>query len=94
MSSVIYVARTKIVQANTGIGFELDVIAATVLGGTSILGGKGTVIGSLLGALLVGLIKNGLTLQSRHVSGFMEGTVIGILIIVMVMIDIYRKKRL
>jgi ribose/xylose/arabinose/galactoside ABC-type transport system permease subunit len=94
MSSVIYVARTKIVQANTGIGFELDVIAATVLGGTSILGGKGTVIGSLLGALLVGLIKNGLTLLSRHVSGFMEGTVIGILIIVMVLIDIYRKKRL
>jgi ribose/xylose/arabinose/galactoside ABC-type transport system permease subunit len=92
MSSVIYVARTKIVQANTGVGFELDVIAATVLGGTSILGGKGTVIGSLLGALLVGLIKNGLTLMSRHVSGFMEGTVIGILIIVMVLIDIYRKK--
>jgi ribose/xylose/arabinose/galactoside ABC-type transport system permease subunit len=48
----------------------------------------------LLGALLVGLIKNGLTLLSCHVSGFMEGTVIGILIIVMVMIDIYRKKRL
>ena len=92
MSSVIYVARTKIVQANTGSGFELDVIAATVLGGTSILGGKGTVIGSLLGALLVGLIKNGLTLLSRHISGFMEGTVIGILIIVMVLIDIYRKR--
>lgn len=93
MSSVIYVARTKIVQANTGSGFELDVIAATVLGGTSILGGKGTVIGSLLGALLVGMIKNGLTLLSRHISGFMEGTVIGALIIIMVLIDVYRKKR-
>lgn len=92
MSSVIYVARTKIVQANTGSGFELDVIAATVLGGTSILGGKGSVIGSLLGALLVGMIKNGLTLLSRHISGFMEGTVIGTLIIVMVLIDIYRKR--
>lgn len=93
VSSVIYVARTKIVQANTGSGFELDVIAATVLGGTSILGGKGSVIGSLLGALLVGMIKNGLTLMSRHISGFMEGTVIGALIIVMVLIDIYRKKK-
>ncbi len=92
MSSVIYVARTKIVQANTGSGFELDVIAATVLGGTSILGGKGSVIGSLLGALLVGMIKNGLTLLSRHISGFMEGMVIGTLIIVMVLIDIYRKR--
>ncbi len=92
VSSVIYVARTKIVQANTGSGFELDVIAATVLGGTSILGGKGSVIGSLLGALLVGMIKNGLTLLSRHISGFMEGTVIGTLIIAMVLIDIYRKK--
>ena len=92
MSSVIYVARTKIVQANTGSGFELDVIAATVLGGTSILGGKGTVIGSLLGALLVGMIKNGLTLLSRHISGFMEGMVIGALIIVMVLIDVYRKR--
>lgn len=93
MSSVIYVARTKIVQANTGSGFEMDVIAATVLGGTSILGGKGSVIGSLLGALLVGIIKNGLTLLSRHISGFMEGMVVGTLIIVMVLIDIYRKKR-
>ncbi|GAK59279.1 inner-membrane translocator [Candidatus Vecturithrix granuli] len=93
MSSVIYVARTKIVQANTGSGFELDVIAATVLGGTSILGGKGSVVGSLLGALLVGMIKNGLTLMSRHISGFMEGMVVGTLIIVMVLIDIYRKKR-
>lgn len=92
MSAVIYVARTKIVQANTGSGFEMDMIAATVLGGTSILGGKGTVIGSLLGALLVGMIKNGLTLLSRQISGFMEGMVIGVLIIVMVLIDVYRKR--
>jgi ribose/xylose/arabinose/galactoside ABC-type transport system permease subunit len=72
-------------------GFELDVIAAVVLGGTSILGGRGTVIGSLLGALLVGIIKNGMILL--NVPALSEGLVIGVLIIVSVLLDLLRSKR-
>jgi ribose/xylose/arabinose/galactoside ABC-type transport system permease subunit len=83
-------ARTGIVQTNTGPGFELEVIAAVVLGGTSILGGKGTVIGSLLGAFLVGIIKNGMILL--NVPALSEGLVIGALILISVVIDVIRAR--
>jgi ribose/xylose/arabinose/galactoside ABC-type transport system permease subunit len=88
LSGLIYVARTAMVQTNSGVGFELDVIAAVVLGGTSILGGKGTIIGSFLGAALIGVIKNGMVLM--NVPALSEGLVIGILILVSVVIDIVR----
>lgn len=87
-AGLIYVARTGIVQTNTGSGFELEVIAAVMLGGTSVFGGKGTVIGSLLGAVLVGIIKNGMVLM--NVPALSEGLVIGILILISVMIDLVR----
>jgi ribose/xylose/arabinose/galactoside ABC-type transport system permease subunit len=89
-AGLVYVARTGIVQTNTGSGFELEVIAAVVLGGTSILGGRGTVIGSLLGAFLVGVIKNGMVLL--NVPALSEGLVVGTLIILSVMIDVIRTR--
>ena len=89
-AGLIYVARTGIVQTNTGSGFELEVIAAVMLGGTSVFGGKGTVIGSLLGAVLVGIIKNGMVLM--NVPALSEGLVIGILILISVMIDLVRSR--
>jgi ribose transport system permease protein len=89
-AGLVYVARTGIVQTNTGSGFELEVIAAVVLGGTSILGGRGTIIGSLLGAFLVGIIKNGMVLL--NVPALSEGLVVGVLIILSVMIDVIRAR--
>jgi ribose transport system permease protein len=89
-AGLIYVARTGIVQTNTGSGFELEVIAAVMLGGTSVFGGKGTVIGSLLGAVLVGIIKNGMVLM--NVPALSEGLVIGVLILISVMIDLVRSR--
>jgi ribose/xylose/arabinose/galactoside ABC-type transport system permease subunit len=88
ISGLIYVARTAIVQTNSGTNFELAVIAAVVLGGTSILGGKGTLIGSLFGAALLGLIQNGLVLL--NVPALSEGLVVGLLILISVLIDIVR----
>ncbi len=90
ISGLIYVARTGIVQTNSGTNFEMDVIAAVVLGGTSILGGKGTLVGSLLGAALLGLIKNGMVLL--NVPALSEGLVTGVLIIGSVLIDIVRAR--
>ncbi|MGC8981966.1 MAG: ABC transporter permease, partial [Minisyncoccia bacterium] len=87
-SGVLYATRTGIVQTNTGMGFELDVIAAVVLGGTSIRGGKGTIVGSLLGAILVGIIKNGMVLL--NVPALTEGLIIGLLIIGSVIIDLIK----
>ena len=90
IAGLIYVARTGIVQTNSGTGFELEVIAAVVLGGTSILGGKGTLVGSLLGAALLGLIQNGMVLL--NIPALSEGLVTGGLIIVAVLIDIVRAR--
>jgi len=91
MAALIYVGQTGIIQSNTGVGFELQVIAAVVLGGTSIMGGRGSVLGSLLGALLVGQIKNGLILM--NISGLAEGMVSGVLILLAVGADILRTSR-
>ncbi len=90
LAGLIYVARTGIVQTNTGMGLELDVIAAVVLGGTSIMGGKGTLIGSFLGAALLGIIQNGMVLL--NIPALTEGLVTGLLIIVSVLIDIMRAR--
>src|SRR5439155_18719367 len=58
LAALIQLGQSGTVQPNTGIGLELQVIAATVIGGTSILGGRGTVIGSLIGALLIEAVHN------------------------------------
>lgn len=65
-------------QPNAGIGFELDAIAAVVLGGTSIAGGHGSVIGILLGALLLGVLNNGLNMVgvNPHVRTVTKGVII------------------
>jgi len=63
MAAVIYVSRMSTAKADAGTGKELDVITAVVLGGTSIAGGRGTLTGSMLGLLVVGVLRNGLDLS-------------------------------
>ncbi|RAO98660.1 hypothetical protein PW5551_08620 [Petrotoga sp. 9PW.55.5.1] len=86
ISAFIVVGRTGIVQANIGTGYELQVIAAVVLGGTSITGGKGTIIGSFLGATMIAVISNGLIML--NVPALLENLILGILILVSVIADI------
>jgi len=69
----------------TGIGLELDVIAATIVGGSSLSGGEGTILGTILGVLIIGVMRNGLVLIG--VSPFMQELMIGLVIIVAVGID-------
>ncbi|MCL4078298.1 ABC transporter permease [Coriobacteriia bacterium Es71-Z0120] len=68
LSGVIVTARLASGSSNAGVGFELEVITAVVLGGTSLRGGRGTMLGTVLGALVLGVIANGLVLL--HVSPF------------------------
>jgi len=75
----------------TGIGLELDVIAATVVGGASLAGGEGTMLGSVLGVLIIGVLRNGLVLLG--ISPFWQETAIGAVIILAVGIDKWSKRR-
>jgi ribose transport system permease protein len=72
------------------LNYELDAIAATVIGGTSLMGGQGSVIGTLIGALIMGVLRNGLNLLG--VSSFIQQVVIGIVIIAAVLLDTFFKQ--
>ena len=80
LAGVVLAARLGSGSSNAGQGFELDVIAAVVLGGTSLFGGRGTMIGTVLGALTVAVIGNGLILA--HLSPFLTPIVTGTIILV------------
>ena len=79
-------------QAGLGNGFEFTVIAAVVLGGTSLLGGRGTIVGSILGAVLLVVIDNGLNLINASV--YIYDVVKGVILITAVVIDVTLLRRL
>jgi simple sugar transport system permease protein len=85
MAGLIIAARLGSGSSNAGGGFELDVIAAVVLGGTSLFGGRGTMVGTMLGALTVAVIGNGLILC--HLSPFLTPIVEGVIILVAIWLN-------
>ena len=91
LAAVILTARLDSAQPIAGIMYELDAIAAAVIGGTSLMGGEGRIFGTLIGALIMGVLRNGLNLMG--VSSFIQQTVIGAVIIIAVLIDMTLKKQ-
>lgn len=93
VAGILHTARHGQVQTNMGMGFELDVIAAAVLGGCSIMGGTGSAVGAALGALLLGTVRSALV--ALQISTFYEQIATGLLILVAVTIDhmIERRKQ-
>jgi ribose transport system permease protein len=85
IGGVLVTSRLDAAQPNAGIGYELDSIAAVVIGGTSLSGGRGSVLGTVLGAIIIGVLNNGLVLL--NVSPFWQQVVKGLVILVAVMID-------
>lgn len=81
-AALVTLGQSPLVQASTGSGFELTVIAAVVVGGTSITGGRGSVLGSLLGALLVEVVQDAVILL--HIQPFWEGVALGTMILLAV----------
>jgi rhamnose transport system permease protein len=85
LAGVLWASRFESAQTNTALGFELQTVAAAIVGGVSISGGVGTVPGVLLGALLLGIIQNALTLI--RISPFWQLAVQGLLILIAVVTD-------
>jgi ribose transport system permease protein len=91
IAGVVLAARLNSAQPALGIGYELQAIAAVVIGGTSLQGGKGSIVGTLIGALIVGTVTNGLRIMS--IPQEWQSVVIGLVILAAVYIDILRRGR-
>ena len=91
VGGIVWSARLGSASANLGSGFEMDAIAAVVIGGTSMSGGVGTMGGTLIGILIIGVITNGLNLM--QINSFWQNVLKGVIIMLAVIIDVQRKKR-
>ena len=85
VGGLLVTSRLDAAQPNAGTGYELDSIAAVVIGGTSLSGGRGSVLGTVLGAVIIGVLNNGLVLL--NVSPFWQQVVKGFVILTAVVID-------
>jgi ribose transport system permease protein len=91
IGGIIVTSRLDSAQPNAGFGFELDSIAAVVIGGTSLSGGKGTIMGTVQGALIIGILNNGLVLL--NVSPFWQQVIKGLVILLAVVIEKFNSKK-
>jgi ribose transport system permease protein len=91
VAAIVLTARLNSAQPIAGMMYELDAIAATVIGGTSLSGGSGSLAGTLVGALIMGVLRNGLNLLG--VSSFLQQIVIGGVIVGAVLVDTLLKRQ-
>lgn len=91
LAGVVLAARVSSGQSSMGLSYELDAIAAAVIGGSSLMGGVGRITGTLIGAVILGLIKSGFTFVG--VDAYMQDIIKGIIIVSAVSIDMYRNRK-
>jgi ribose transport system permease protein len=90
LAGMIQASRMSSASPNAGAGFELTVIAAVVIGGTSLMGGRGSVVKSFLGVLIVAVLNAGLAQMSAP--EYAKRIIIGVVIVVAVILDFYRSR--
>jgi ribose transport system permease protein len=90
VAGMIHASQLYSAEPSSGIGFELNAIAAAVVGGTSFTGGKGTMVGTLIGAILIGILDKGLNQAGVHFS--LQYVIKGLVILVAVYVDVRRKR--
>jgi ribose/xylose/arabinose/galactoside ABC-type transport system permease subunit len=91
LAGVMLAARAQSGQPNMGIAFELDAIAATVIGGTSLAGGVGRITGTVIGTIILGVVTSGFTFLK--VGAYYQEIVKGMIIVAAVAIDVYRQRK-
>jgi ribose transport system permease protein len=91
LAGVLISARLNSAQPSLGMGYELEAIAAVVIGGTSLRGGEGKIIGTVIGALVISTLTNGLRVLS--VPQEWQTVVTGTIVVLAVYLDIVRRKR-
>lgn len=91
LAGILLAARLDSVQPSSGVAYELDAIAAVVIGGTSLSGGTGGVVGTIIGVLIIGVLRNGLNLLS--VSPFLQAVIIGLVIVLAVAAETFKRRR-
>ncbi len=87
----VLMSRLVTAQPNEGVMYELDAIAASVIGGASLMGGVGTISGTMIGAFIIGVLRNGLNMSG--ISAFIQQIIIGFVVILAVFIDQLRSRR-
>jgi ribose transport system permease protein len=92
LAGLVLAGRISIGTPTSGLGYELDVIAACVIGGTSLFGGEGTILGTIIGTFLIGIVRNGSDLL--NISNFYQQVIIGVIIWGAVLYDRIRSRRL
>lgn len=90
LAGVLLAARLDAVQPSSGVAYELDAIAAVVIGGTSLSGGTGGVVGTIVGVLIIGVLRNGLNLIG--VSPFLQAVIIGSVIVLAVAVETIKRR--
>ncbi|MDZ5632237.1 ribose ABC transporter permease [Janthinobacterium sp. GMG1] len=91
IAGLVLTSRLMSGQPNAGIGFELDAIAAVVMGGTAITGGRGSIVGTLIGAVMLGVLNNGLNMMG--VSPYLQNIIKGVIILLAIYISRNSSKR-
>ncbi|HET7716655.1 MAG TPA: ABC transporter permease [Bauldia sp.] len=91
LGAFVLAARLNSAEAIAGMGYELTVIASVVIGGTSLFGGSGTIFGTVVGTILIGVLLNGL--QLNNVSSYVQQIIIGLIIVLAVAFDTFAKSR-
>jgi ribose transport system permease protein len=91
IAGLVFAARTNSADPASGVSYELTAITATILGGTNLFGGRATIIGTLVGALIVGVLQNGLTLLA--VPPFYQQIMIGVVLVLAVWLDLINRAR-
>lgn len=92
VAGIFFTSRFSSATSLTGTGMELRVIAACIIGGVSLFGGAGNILGTLIGAMFLVVLDNGMTMA--HISGYWQRAVVGLIIIVAITIDLVRKGEL